>query len=87
MDAELKTKWIAALRSGKYRQGTGQLFKNSTDEHCCLGVLCRAAGTAVTYQAVHQSGVPYETQRRLEDLNDTDKRNFQQIADYIEANL
>ncbi len=34
--------WIAALRSGEYLQGTGQLkfSKKSTTSHCCLGVLC-----------------------------------------------
>jgi len=32
-------KWIAALDSGKYKQGAGTL-QNSTG-HCCLGVACR----------------------------------------------
>lgn len=31
-------KWIAALRSGTYKQGMGQL-KNG-DAYCCLGVAC-----------------------------------------------
>lgn len=30
-------KWIAALRSGKYIQGQGTLFKY--DKYCCLGVV------------------------------------------------
>lgn len=38
MDAELKTKWVAALRSGKYEQGRGQL-RTINDLYCCLGVL------------------------------------------------
>jgi hypothetical protein len=42
MDAELKQKWIAALRSGKYPQGTGYL--QTADGFCCLGVLCDVAG-------------------------------------------
>lgn len=42
MDAELKAKWIAALRSGSYRQGTGQL-RSRDDRFCCLGVLCQVA--------------------------------------------
>lgn len=33
--------WIKALRSGKYKQGTGYLCKN--DKYCCLGVLCEIA--------------------------------------------
>lgn len=32
-----KKAWIKALRSGKYRQGTGRLV-NDNDEFCCLGV-------------------------------------------------
>lgn len=44
MNKRVKTRWLAALRSGKYRQGTKQLrtIKPGTDQvcHCCLGVLC-----------------------------------------------
>ena len=42
MKAELKQRWIEALRSGKYTQGTGCLRRGSLDGtmyHCCLGVL------------------------------------------------
>ena len=38
MDAELKARWVKALRSGEYQQGNGQL--RSEDCFCCLGVLC-----------------------------------------------
>lgn len=38
MDAQLKTKWVEALRSGKYEQGRRQLRRDN--EFCCLGVLC-----------------------------------------------
>lgn len=38
MDTAIKTKWIEALRSGKYLQGTGCLRREET--FCCLGVLC-----------------------------------------------
>lgn len=41
MNAELKAKWIAALRSGEYKQGRGKLKRN--DLYCCLGVLCEVA--------------------------------------------
>ena len=34
----IKTKWVAALRSGKYKQDTGRL--RTADGFCCLGVLC-----------------------------------------------
>lgn len=43
MKKELAILWAAALRSGKYLQGAGQLFRNSPSdgnpEYCCLGVL------------------------------------------------
>ena len=38
MDPEIKAKWVAALRSGEYKQG--QNFLNKGDQFCCLGVLC-----------------------------------------------
>lgn len=47
MNAELKTKWIEALRSGEYIQGTGELCSldpRGHAEHCCLGVLAEIAG-------------------------------------------
>ena len=31
--------WVAALRSGKYKQGTGRL-RGKDDTYCCLGVKC-----------------------------------------------
>lgn len=43
MDPDTKVKWVAALRSGTFRQGTGFLAAKRGDEkfgHCCLGVLC-----------------------------------------------
>ena len=42
MDAELKAKWIAALRSDKYQQATGCL--NNGSGFCCLGVLLDVSG-------------------------------------------
>lgn len=36
-------KWIKALRSGKFKQGTGTLKQYDSKgnaQHCCLGVLC-----------------------------------------------
>lgn len=38
MNKEIKKKWIAALTSGEYRQGTLKL--RNGDNYCCLGVLC-----------------------------------------------
>ena len=34
-------KWVAALRSGEFKQGEGYL--NNKGTHCCLGILCELA--------------------------------------------
>ena len=55
MDAEMKAKWVEALRSGKFEQATEQL--KSDGGYCCLGVLCIVAGAS--WQ--HFTGVDEET--------------------------
>lgn len=45
MKAELKQKWLGALRSGQYQQGTGVL-RDKFDRFCCLGVLCDVVNPA-----------------------------------------
>lgn len=42
MEAELKQRWVAALRSGEYAQTDGRL--NGDGRFCCLGVLCKVMG-------------------------------------------
>ena len=41
MKAELKQRWVRALRSRKYKQGRGALRKKTPDgfTYCCMGVL------------------------------------------------
>src|SRR5688572_30653463 len=39
MKKEMKEKWLQALRSGEYTQGSG-LLRTADDKFCCLGVLC-----------------------------------------------
>jgi hypothetical protein len=38
MNKEVKEKWLAALRSGEYKQGRHALKQDNN--FCCLGVLC-----------------------------------------------
>ena len=38
MNQEIKAAWLAALRSGAYKQGRHTL--RYEDKYCCLGVLC-----------------------------------------------
>jgi hypothetical protein len=44
MDAQLKAKWVEALRSGDFKQAQGVLHDAKTDSYCCLGVLCKVVG-------------------------------------------
>ena len=39
MNARIKKLWVAALRSGKWIKGRGQL-RYEDSRRCCLGVLC-----------------------------------------------
>jgi hypothetical protein len=46
---DVLARWVAALRSGDYRQGTGRLRRGDLPDgvrYCCLGVLCELARTA-----------------------------------------
>ena len=42
MNPKIKTKWLKALRSGKYQQaeGTLKVVDANGKSYCCLGVLC-----------------------------------------------
>lgn len=48
MTPELKAAWIAALRSGEYKQGHEYLHQG--EQFCCLGVLCEVAGGSWTQE-------------------------------------
>lgn len=65
MDQNIKTKWLEALRSGKYKQGKEYLELTNDDgvvTNCCLGVLCRILDvpakveiTATIFEGTHDS--------------------------------
>lgn len=44
MKKKIKKEWVAALRSGDYKQGKGALRRDDT--YCCFGVLCELAVAA-----------------------------------------
>ena len=48
MKTDIKKLWIAALRSGKYKQGRGRL--RDGNKFCCLGVLCDLAHKAKVFK-------------------------------------
>ncbi len=45
MNKQVKKKWVAALRSGKYKQGIEKLCSGNQNgtRYCCLGVLSQIA--------------------------------------------
>lgn len=102
MDTELKTKWLEALRSGKYKQGK-HLLRSVHDQFCCLGVLCDVIDPTLWtrdgerrysydgYAAVLPTSIERLAKigRRTDTLiamNDSGKP-FTEIADYIEKEL
>lgn len=39
----MRDKFVAALRSGDFKQGTGQFYNTDDVSYCCLGVACEVA--------------------------------------------
>jgi hypothetical protein len=54
MKADIKTKWVAALRSGKYEQTAGVL--RNSHGYCCLGVLCDLYAKETGMEWFHNKG-------------------------------
>lgn len=103
MDKDIRDKWVAALRSGKYAQTTEVL--HCAGSFCCLGVLLDINGSGTWLDDVYQFndfdkdcegdlcaygddiGVTVQDQCNLVRMNDDEKRPFPEIADWIERNL
>lgn len=95
MDKDLKAKWVADLRSDKWRQIRGKLG-NRGKGRCCLGVLLEVAGVPVESSGLdefsHETNNAYEKVRGILDrddskfisLNDIEKAPFKKIAEIIE---
>lgn len=94
--------WVAALRSGKYRQTRAYLRTN--EGFCCLGVACdlmapetweTISGSVYSFrgndanlpkEVARKLNLTYEAEDRLTVLNDDKAYTFNRIADYIEEN-
>jgi len=96
LNPEDKAKWVAALRSGQYTQGRGEL-KDYYGCFCCLGVACEIGiaeegiegldpGIRHANILTKPSFMPLNEQEKLAILNDTGK-SFIEIADHIEKEL
>lgn len=102
MTDEFKTRWLAALRSGDYAQGTGALRHDG--RHCCVGVAldlldpsrwhgcdwgaCDSGSLPRHHGDPLQLGghKPWTVENQLASMND-DGVSFGGIADWIEANV
>lgn len=100
---EFATKWLEALRSGKYKQTTS--FLHDSQGYCCLGVAAKIKGVDLNafgswgYLENHMADFPEELfdvvdtngepklQNELTKLNDNEHYSFTEIADWIEENV
>lgn len=99
MKKALKAKWVAALRSGKYKQTTGQLVEESERgklSYCCLGVLCEISprvkelnlhDAILDIPALDYAGFTLAQSIHLQSMNDDGGNGFKRIATWIEKNL
>ena len=68
MNPKLKEKWVAALRSGKYKQGQFAL-KDAHNTYCCLGVLHEIADGS--FDDLPENGLLPNTTAKLAGLTGT----------------
>lgn len=90
MNPEIREKWVAALRSGDYTQGT-DVLRSQNDEYCCLGVLCDVATKeGLDLPITHNEGFSYvyglvegdDVWQRRGDYSDTELPRM--VADWAE---
>ena len=102
MNKQLKSKWVKALRSGKYKQGFGTLKQRHNTNHrpmyCCLGVLrelmpapyqklAARKGFTLSKGQLTMAGISYKVQGTLVNMNDEIRNTFEEIAGHIEKKL
>lgn len=83
--------WIAALRSGQFRQTTGSLqceIPIGGSAYCCLGVACHIEGQkdgALEFDTEQMARFGIEDWVPLARANDYLGWDFREIADYLET--
>lgn len=100
---KFKAKWIAALRSGEYKQTKNTLCND--DGYCCLGIAGKLCGVSDNQMSNNWEfrqpikGLPKilvgsaasssenKITHMLASLNDDHDKTFPEIADWIEENL
>lgn len=91
MNQEIKARWVRALRSGEYLQGSGMLclrdLINQVDYFCCLGVLCDLAEKdGVTEGYPHDYGYDSEALLSYEGMTEVLPKKIQEWAGLTEDN-
>jgi hypothetical protein len=69
---EIKTRWVDALRSGKYKQGRGQLHHTLNENtFCCLGILCDVVfpDLNMSWDAGHENYIPGSLSMPTREIN------------------
>lgn len=88
MNSKIKARWVAALRSGEYKQGDRRVLNDGQGGFCCLGVLCDlyAKDTGTEWEwtpandamrlrlAVGNTFYPAQTVRDWADFHEDEKR-------------
>lgn len=84
-----KAKWITALRSGEYKQGSIYLHDKEENTYCCLGVACRIIDPKIDMQ---HSGLIVEDVKIFKDLKvpnilkgyeDLDSKEYNPVVDRL----
>lgn len=68
-----KEEWIAALRSGEFKQARNYLYDASREGYCCLGVLASLAGVPKAVLQFAATDYLSETKELYEALNLTEE--------------
>lgn len=96
MNPKHKKVWVKALESENFKQTTATLYSASNNAYCCLGVaksVClgepskKITGGSLNPAERESLGLTDRMHDRLVELNDSDGKNFKQIASWIRKHL
>ena len=96
MNKEALQTWVAALRSGEYKQAQWMLHDKVKDSYCCIGVgnklfnggIYDGESYARTYAALgFTQNNCTEYGSKLITMNDNQGKSFAEIADWVEKTL
>lgn len=95
MNTDLKVKWLEALRSDLYQQVRRMWVSDlrGVKCYCAVGLLDHICGFNCLYSKdpyealAKKAGMSTIDLFKVIEMNDTDKKSFKEIADFVEANL